>query len=72
MYCLFGGYRLADAEDAKLNATMDDLKTFKPEVLLAGPGSECHIVSYLLNCLVPRFSGGNYSLWEDENRGHFF
>ncbi|RWQ92664.1 hypothetical protein C8Q69DRAFT_447346 [Paecilomyces variotii] len=25
VYCLFGGYRLADAEDAKLNATMEDL-----------------------------------------------
>lgn len=33
---MVGGYHLADAEDAKLNATMEDLRRFEPKVLLAG------------------------------------
>ncbi|KAF9895202.1 hypothetical protein FE257_000104 [Aspergillus nanangensis] len=36
LYCVVGGYHLADAEDSKLNATMEDLKKFDPKVLLAG------------------------------------
>ncbi|CAG7997816.1 unnamed protein product [Penicillium salamii] len=66
LYCVVGGYHLADADDAKLNATMDDLKKMKPQVLLAGHCTgwrfKCLIASALPNCLVPCFSGSKYTL----------
>lgn len=66
LYCVVGGYHLADAEDAKLNATMEDLRRFEPKVLLAGHCTgwrfKCHIARDLPNCLVPCFSGSKYSL----------
>ncbi|GLA70810.1 hypothetical protein AtubIFM55763_000984 [Aspergillus tubingensis] len=66
LYCVVGGYHLADADDAKLDATMDDLKKLDPKVLLAGHCTgwrfKCHIAKDMPNCLVPCFSGSRYTL----------
>ncbi|ODM21298.1 hypothetical protein SI65_04351 [Aspergillus cristatus] len=66
VYSVVGGYHLADAEDAKLNATMEDLKRFEPEILLAGHCTgwrfKCRIARDLPDCLVPCFSGSKYTL----------
>ncbi|RAK75308.1 MBL fold metallo-hydrolase [Aspergillus fijiensis CBS 313.89] len=66
LYCVVGGYHLADADDAKLNATMNDLKKLEPKVLLAGHCTgwrfKCLIARELPSCLVPCFSGSKYTL----------
>ncbi|RAH65359.1 MBL fold metallo-hydrolase [Aspergillus aculeatinus CBS 121060] len=66
LYCMVGGYHLADADDAKLNATMNDLKKLEPKVLLAGHCTgwrfKCLIARELPSCLVPCFSGSKYTL----------
>ncbi|KAJ5341703.1 hypothetical protein N7541_010827 [Penicillium brevicompactum] len=66
LYCVVGGYHLADADEGKLNATMEDLKKMKPQVLLAGHCTgwrfKCLIARELPNCLVPCFSGSKYTL----------
>ncbi|KAE8372691.1 beta-lactamase-like protein [Aspergillus bertholletiae] len=66
LYSVVGGYHLADADDAKLNATMKDLKAFDPKVMLAGHCTgwrfKCQIAHDMPNCLVPLFSGSKYSL----------
>ncbi|KNG90642.1 hypothetical protein ANOM_001319 [Aspergillus nomiae NRRL 13137] len=66
LYCVVGGYHLADADDTKLNATMADLKKMEPKVLLAGHCTgwrfKCLIARELPNCMVPCFSGSKYTL----------
>ncbi|KAL4790879.1 hypothetical protein BDV19DRAFT_381970 [Aspergillus venezuelensis] len=66
LYCVVGGYHLADAEDAKFNATMADLRKLEPKVLLEGHCTgwrfKCLIARDLSNCLVPCFSGSKYTL----------
>ncbi|KAI9926202.1 hypothetical protein ASPWEDRAFT_138615 [Aspergillus wentii DTO 134E9] len=66
LYCVVGGYHLADADEAKLNATMADLKKLEPKVLLAGHCTgwrfKCLIARDLPGCLVPCFSGSKYTL----------
>ena len=66
LYCVVGGYHLADADDSKLNATMGDLKKLDPKVLLAGHCTgwrfKCVIARDMPNCLVPCFSGSKYTL----------
>ncbi|OGM48990.1 hypothetical protein ABOM_003143 [Aspergillus bombycis] len=66
LYCVVGGYHLADANDTKLNATLADLKKMEPKVLLAGHCTgwrfKCLIARDLPNCMVPCFSGSKYTL----------
>lgn len=66
LYSVVGGYHLADADSAKLHATMYDLKKLKPSVLLAGHCTgwrfKCQVAREMPDCLVPCFSGSKYNL----------
>lgn len=66
LYSVVGGYHLADAQEAKLESTMQDLKKFDPKVMLAGHCTgwrfKCQIARDMPNCLVPAFSGSKYEL----------
>ncbi|OJJ48590.1 hypothetical protein ASPZODRAFT_150786 [Penicilliopsis zonata CBS 506.65] len=66
LYGVVGGYHLADGSDEKLEATLQDLKTFDPKVMLAGHCTgwrfKCLIARDMPKCLVPCFSGSRYVL----------
>lgn len=66
LYCVVGGYHLADADEEKIERSIEDLKALDPKILMPGHCTGWRF-KYVINRempsrMVPSFAGTKYIL----------